>query len=409
MKHLPLFLLALVLFVAIALSHVSRGVTAPVDPVNMELDRKLDSTKVELIDTNAESNGFSMEISALPSEEFILTIPKNNLEANTLLDFKVYLTNHRSTLIPVNILDIPSPEILRSDGQVIKPQGGKNPESVPEKYGYGEYNCAFLNSDPPGVKNYLGFIIKTKLSRYNNKLRLEFFDRFGNLWFFDALEPKTYQLRFSYDIPSGTASCYDPNTKELKTLEGIQPGRGFTQFISLRFVEILQTERSAVEVDGIQFKVEMPETILVIPANQPSGVTPVKVGMRITNNRSTPLYFMNSIDLTLIGQDTQPVERNRGDIRLGYIGPYLVRPKESVLFLANGRLSCDEGNILLEMFDDSSHFWSFRDLNPGVYQLRFIYQGTNMSRQDELIAQLPTDLWRGWIALPPVEIRLVQH
>ncbi|MCL1469800.1 hypothetical protein [Argonema antarcticum] len=266
--------LALVLVGAMALSHASLGFTAS---ENAGIERVANMRTVELINSDdVEEDGISLKISSWQSDELILSIPKKHTGTNISLDFEVYLTNHRSTRASVTLGDIPTPELVNSDGKKLQPQGeaGRNQQSKPEEFG--GYDCAFLEPDAPSARNYFGFGLKTKLSWHNDKLQLEISDRFGNLWFFDALKPETYQLRFSYDIPDGTASCYDPNTMRLRTIEGIQPGRGVTQFIKLRLVETIPTDNNAIEVDGVRFKIEMPKSVLTIPANQPGATTSVK-------------------------------------------------------------------------------------------------------------------------------------
>lgn len=99
---------------------------------------------------------------------------------------------------------------------------------------------------------------------------------------------------------------------------------------------VCSTDSQAVEVEGICFETIVPQTTWRIPENRPDASTPVELGMKITNNSSTPYRFTQ---LALYPDMMQP---DGQALRLGSMGwaaqirdtDYpLVRPGESKTFL----------------------------------------------------------------------------
>lgn len=135
---------------------------------------------------------------------------------------------------------------------------------------------------------------------------------------------------------------------------------------------------NTVPVDGISFETVVSEPVLKIPEN-PSGVlTPIRLGIRITNNTSEPVRF-SLVDLTpeFINFNDELLFGGAVQFRLVTIKKSnfpLLLPTESFSFFWDGGLFWNE-NMLLLIIDDVNHgrSWSFGGFNPGMSRVRFKY------------------------------------
>jgi hypothetical protein len=174
------------------------------------------------------------------------------------------------------------------------------------------------------------------------------------------------------------------------------------------------TQSNAVEKDGIRFETLVPEPVLTIPANQPGVETPVRLGLRITNNTRTPLRFtrFDSLYPELVGPDGKVVGRIQG--RNVTIAPTeadcpIAQPGENLSFFLDGKLSWQSNKLELGGSDGFGGIWLFQELKPGAYQFRFIYSSpSSRTLPCDLALGKKKSLWIGGAVTPFVEIRLVQ-
>ena len=180
-------------------------------------------------------------------------------------------------------------------------------------------------------------------------------------------------------------------------------------------------DSNAVEVDGIRFETLVSERVLTIPANQPGVETPVKLGIRITNNTPTPLRFnfFNALSPEIVAPHGQAVGRSHASDLL--LEPKesdfpLVMPKQSVTFFQDAKLSWRKGGnqltldeLALRVPDGIGGFWIFAALKPGTYQVRFRYESyrTTVVIPKPEIRRLD-GVWTGQVVTTFMEVSLVQ-
>ncbi|MDZ8262815.1 hypothetical protein [Nostoc sp. ChiQUE01b] len=195
-------------------------------------------------------------------------------------------------------------------------------------------------------------------------------------------------------------------------------------------------EINAVEVDGVRFETLVPEQMLYLPKKNlvqrllsnlefllpvpPGYFSPkysVQIGIRITNNTSTPLRF--SFYFTLFPE----LVNTYGQIPLegGWISlssplesdyPFAM-PGESLTFFPNIEIFWIWGNQFgISILSGNGGKWIFHTVKPGNYQFRFIYKNQNekatlyssVSRDMNLIEEI----WMGEVLTPFVELHLAQ-
>lgn len=185
---------------------------------------------------------------------------------------------------------------------------------------------------------------------------------------------------------------------------------------------------NVVEVDGVQFKTVVSQTVLTIPEAKRGVYTPVKLGIHITNNTPISFYFSSyvySMFPELIAPDGQVIvtglhsERINPPIESDYV---LVVPGESVtfsrdafLFWIQNRKKKRDRKLTLNIPFPCEDIYAFRPLYPGTYQFQFKYRESREGMKDfshfiestrlETILQ---NLWIGEVLTPLVEIRLVE-
>lgn len=353
--------MALGLFVTLTLSHVLKGVSAPSDG---GVERAAQLTSVTLSDSNAvEKDGIRMEISGpYPA----LPIPKKGL-GRIHSGLAVEITNNTSTTIQAG-WDNLSAELIGPDGQALQLQRLRSERSGTPT------SCLLLEPQRPGSRRTVGFS-PGELSWHNNKLQLKIAAGAGDVRYFDDLKPGTYQLRFIYYTPGGTTSCYDPDIKQVRTIEGLGAGRATTPFIPLRLVQPVAIDSNTVEVDGIRFETVVPKRVVLVPPYSSDATTPVPVGIRITNKTSTPRFFsyLDILVPSLIGPDGKPLNLESG--RAGSAGSQCprVEPGKSVTFFWDAKLSWQNNELQLEGSDSFNSFSQFKALKPGTYQIGINY------------------------------------
>lgn len=135
---------------------------------------------------------------------------------------------------------------------------------------------------------------------------------------------------------------------------------------------------NTVPVDGISFETVVSEPVLKIPENRSGVLTPIRLGIRITNNTSEPVRFsLSHLTPEFINLNDELLFAGAVQFRLGILGKRnfpLLLPKESFSFFWDGGLFWNE-NMLRLIIDDINHgrSWSFGGFNPGIYRVRFKY------------------------------------
>jgi hypothetical protein len=161
----------------------------------------------------------------------------------------------------------------------------------------------------------------------------------------------------------------------------------------------------------------VPEPVLNIPENRAGATIPVRIGLKITNNTSTPIRFSryNRVLIQLLRGDGQVI---RGGQSFGGIPPIyesdfpLARPGDSVTLFLDGKLFWDNNYLRLRFPDKYASWDFFCVLKPGTYQVRFTYYGeqTQGEYYDSETGKRSSvqGFWRGEVVTPFVQFRLVQ-
>ncbi len=150
-------------------------------------------------------------------------------------------------------------------------------------------------------------------------------------------------------------------------------------------------DSNAIEVDGILFETLMSERVLKIPTEppEPDGYTrtPVRLGIRITNNTQNTFRFnfYTKLNPEMLGIDGQFVPAvflriRRTKARETHFP--LVMPFKSVTFLPPVNLvwSHKDNHLKLNVRKGSGGCWTFDILNIGTYQFRFKYENQNATQ-----------------------------
>lgn len=397
-------------------------------------------TSFESNNSNAvEANGIRLEIRE--PNLIVLPIPENRFGSNTFVQIVVDLINNTSTPFRLNPNNSLMPELLTSDGQLLQGQVvPAEPVGIQMNTAHSPSLRAKLTRLRSNLTRLLGrsetkefdeYLVEpghgknssliAKLCWRDNKLKLQIIKgryssitfKLGNSWSFDALQPGTYQLRFTYSSLSGNEPSSDAETREKMSV-----GQLATQFVNLCLIEPVGSDKSAVEVDGICFETIMPERILNVPPTQPNVSTFVQIGIRITNNTPTPVRFSLFATLIpqLVGADGQTLQRDyfcrvEGKPLDSHFP--LVMPGESLTFFQNTTVSRHKKNTFtLNITDSNGCTWFFGALKLDTYQIQLTYNNKNATKeiyeQERTNTRLIQGLWTGIVSTPYVEFRLVQ-
>jgi hypothetical protein len=361
---------------------------------------------------SSDSNAFKGDDICLKIWEpnlIVLPVPENRENANTFLQINLSTTNNTPTLFPF-IDGILTPKILSPDSQVLHPLKFIDSQITPSRA-----NGIVI---PP--KKTLSSYLVANLFWKNDLLELQcaicsYFQistRPDPTCFFKDLHRGTYQLRFTYDSPSGEFMVLDLQTGENLRVEYSRVDSWATTFVNVRFVEPVGTDNSAVEVDGIRFETVVPEQGCNISLRQSDVSSTMQIGMRITNNTSISQRFCSFTTLipALMGADGLILGQQLGGGSLGWIGPgesdfHLLMSGESVTFFLRAHIERrTDGLLNLIVNGTGGGYWSLDGLKLGAYQVQLAYR----SLTNKLDMRLFEDFWRGRVHTPFVEFCLVQ-
>ncbi|VXD22748.1 hypothetical protein PL8927_760058 [Planktothrix serta PCC 8927] len=384
-------------------------------------------TSFESTNSNSvEANGISLEIVNPNSMLFstrVYPLPKNELGATTNMEFTVRIINNTLNPIRLNPYQTFIPELLTADGQPLQKQiATVQPVSNTQT----NENCSSIQH-PHETRKFTQWEVKpelptttsltAKLSWHDNLLQLKiptvphFLLNSNNIWCFNLIESASYQFRFILNTNHETTSIVESKRNEVKTAQPIGSEVVATPWINLRLVQPVATDSSAIEIDGLQFKVEMPETVLTIPPRLPSAQTPVKLGIRVTNNTSAVLRFeqIGSLGFNLIDSDGKEIQFTEAQWRRWIdkgLEFYIVQPGESEILVLDATLSWHCSQLQLVIPNKAGGFYYFRGLKQGRYQIQAIYH-TSEHRANYLNEKGVENVWSGWIAMPFVKFCIV--
>ncbi|MEG3859799.1 hypothetical protein [Microcoleus sp. herbarium12] len=427
MKYFLRFLLALVMA---ALLVVTYGTIQAVGNKTLKVEKvtNMASRKSKRSD-NVKQDGLQLKVEW--PEIVAISIPENKPGVTSEFSFTVSLTNNTPATIPLAIdYDALIPEILGPDGQALHRR-----EPINRQVGNGEYHGSLV-----GVRQQISTSMEGRLSWKNNLLQLilhrptydESAINLDKSWSFDTLGSGEYQVRFTYETPTGTIVYTNPftvlNIKEilerkevpLEKIEVAGTGQLVTPLANFRLLQPVGLNNSAVEVDGIRFETFIPEPLLTLPNKSDSSYQSVQIGMRITNNTLTPFHF------SFYGSYYSDLLTPDGEVKRAACGNDWIRgPEESDFLLLTPGKS-------LAFFPDISLFWtnhsqfslnvssgygggcSYEQLKPGIYHFRFQYYNTRdtirkKNLAGESIETRPIEkVWTGWVDTPFVEFHLAQ-
>ncbi|KAF3886529.1 MULTISPECIES: hypothetical protein [Nostocales] len=413
----------------------------------------------ELSDTHIEIASSSLRILS----GMVYSIPKKQLGVYTPIKLRVNIVHKTSNSLYLNPEQPLIPELLTSDGQII--QGRLVTEELitntqPNNLTEGDQTKKLENCKIR-VEGRRSFYLTARLFWRDSSLQLAIPSSPNSglinsvdsnyFWCFDRLEAKIYQLRFVLNTARETTPVLESKIEQEETVWGDCSEILSTPWLNLHLVQPLVTDEHTIEVDGVTFKIEMPNSIFRISKSE----TRVKLGIHITNNTSMTLRFYQkaSIEAILIGDDGKEINSQSdppGRGRSKEPEYYSVKPGKSVFLnlesmllwsykedpstniqetwyfdksLTLRRRSSEHQhgfqlkpkvqiqlavpNKTRHRFNEGNGFDYFSDLKVGAsYQLQVIYCVSDGARNLE--SRVLEKIWTGWIAMPFVEFHLVK-
>jgi len=427
MRYFLRFLLALVMA---ALLVVTSGSIQAVGNENSKVEKVTNmASRKSKRSNNVKQDGLQLKMEW--PKIVAISIPENKPGVTAEFSFTVSLTNNTPAPIPLAIdYDALIPEILGPDGQALRRR-----EPINRQVGNGEYHGSLV-----GVRQQISTSMEGRLSWKNNLLQL-ILDRptydespidLDKSWFFDTLGSGEYQVRFTYETPTGTIVYTNPFTvlsikeilerKEvpLERIEVAGTGQLVTPLANFRLLQPVGLNNSALEVDGIRFETFIPEPLLTLPNPSDNSYQSVQIGMRITNNTLTPFHFSfyGTFTPELVMPDGQvkwsdyATDWMRGPEESDFL---LVTPGKSVTFFPDiGLFWTNHSQFSLGISSGYGGYCSFDGLKPGIYHFRFLYGNTSDTIPKKNLAgnsieSRPIEkVWTGWVNTPFVEFRLIE-
>ncbi|RUR74478.1 hypothetical protein ACF3DV_12035 [Chlorogloeopsis fritschii PCC 9212] len=187
-------------------------------------------------------------------------------------------------------------------------------------------------------------------------------------------------------------------------------------------------DSNVVEVDGVRFETIVSQTLLTIPEPKRAASTSVELGVRITNNTETMLYFSSnfySMFPEMIAPDGQLMitgigcERFNSPMESEFVllipGRSVTLYRDASLFWMRNRKKKRDRELILYIPFPAEDIYCFSPLYPGTYQFRFKYRKSREGVEDlsqwiEPIAlqRIIENIWTGEVLTPLVDIQLVQ-
>jgi hypothetical protein len=371
-----------------------------------------------------DSNSIEIKFAIFSQRLFptrVYPIPVNKLDAYTPIKLGLNIEHNYLNDFNLNPLQPFIPELLTSDGQII--QG----YLINDETNEGNQKIQFNWRIRPKMSYSL--FLSARLYWQNNSLKLKiptiphyYFSSSVNnssFWCFDGLEVKNYKLRFLIN----TNIEINPwqNSSEILA----------TPWLNLHLVQPLSNDSNAIEVDGVLFHMETPESIYWMTPPKPNIIKRifsiveqryVNLGIRITNNTPNPLRFYQSgsIDVILRSEDGKEINRGGDPMRLGERARnlqsyYLVEPGKDAFINLQGIISWNKGHLQLAIpnkycnyLTGKEAYYYFYGLKLGAsYQLQVMYHIVEPQEEWYVKHAVSEKAWSGYINMPCVEFRLV--
>jgi hypothetical protein len=231
-------------------------------------------------------------------------------------------------------------------------------------------------------------------------------------WFFNVLQPGTYQLRFIWGNPSKNQHGYNREMRQV-----IGEVQFATKFLNLRLIEPATDDNSAVEVEGIRFQTLLSEKTLSLPDKEDNASVSVQIGIRITNNTQNlvRVNLFATLIPKLVRADGQVLKGSYARLRTLRCQESdfpLVVPGESVTFFPNARVFYFKHEpFILNIAAGDGGYWSFNRINLGTYQIQFTYNNKDavvtMRHRELTDVKRIENLWIGIVSTPFLEFSLV--
>ncbi|MCC3594209.1 MAG: hypothetical protein JGK24_31150 [Microcoleus sp. PH2017_29_MFU_D_A] len=419
-------------------------------------------TSEQFSDNNAiEVSGINMEI-MLP-DPTALTIPENRAGITPPIELYIHITNNTSMSFHFNLSGTLIPEIVTSEGQALQRQlVNEKPESEvqPNRYRTGwagrltefisnlnlsqecyetreinymlveprESKTITIDASLAWENNLLALKISTKFNEFFGSIKLH------NFWLFEPLLPGNYQIRFIYQHNCANRVIPEIAPLEITNVEESESELLISPFVNLRLVQPVEADSNAVEMDGVRFEILVPERVLSIPKNNlihkllylmkflspisiyySSFIIPVQIGIRITNNTSTPLRFSFYFTLFLEIMGVDGLIPFGGEW-ISLSGPsnsdvLSVMPGEDITFFPEAEIfGLWEEQFGLKTPTGNGGIWVFEPLTLETYQVRFTYRSdqTMVKIYESVETYTTLDIWSGQISTPFVDFRLVR-
>ncbi|MDY6782420.1 MAG: hypothetical protein SW833_07695 [Cyanobacteriota bacterium] len=176
---------------------------------------------------------------------------------------------------------------------------------------------------------------------------------------------------------------------------------------------VCSTNSQAVEVEGICFETIVPQTTWRIPENEPDASTPIELGMKITNNSSTPYRFTRfALSADLMRLDRQAVEIGTL-VNLGKdwdTDHPLVEPGNSETFLLEGEIRWQSNQLTLWVHRRGFGTTIINPIHQRQNYFRFIY----INDTSEAVVWKPQrhclgGFWTGKVPAQFIAIKLVNN
>lgn len=351
-----------------------------------------------------EQKGIDIEI--WEPDILVISVPNNSTNVTRFVEIHLEITNNTPRLFPF-IDKYLSPEVFTVDGKEIRPQ---QTSDRPTTTNY--YKGIAIPQNRAIVRSFMA-----KLFWQNNCLQFQTSLFYATTtiigaektYLFQPLRLGTYQLRFIYLSPGHNFLLKDSPTGEIIRVEESERSLFASPAMNLQLIEPVPHHNHRVEVDGMCFETLVPEPSLRVPLTASSAKIPVQIGMKITNNTSTPFRFIlfDTLIPQLIGENGMIPRLDCGG-SLGWVIPQesdlqLVKPGESITLFLKASLTRQANNLLsLIISGGGRSCWKFNDLAFGTYQIQLTYRSLT-----EKLEFLCEDLWMGMVNTPFVEFTLI--